>query len=79
MTKETDIGSKNWNFPKNHMHQHLFDDIVAKGVTRNYNTKYDEAMHRPLKDSYALRTNFRNIAQQVCNILFAAPISCLIL
>ena len=43
---------KNWDFPKNHTHAHLFDDILAKGVTRGYNTKVDEGMHGPLKNSY---------------------------
>jgi hypothetical protein len=44
---------------------HLFDDIMAKGVTRNYNTKPNEQMHGSLKDSYLLRTNFKDIAAQV--------------
>ncbi|KAG0707969.1 hypothetical protein DFH29DRAFT_979579 [Suillus ampliporus] len=56
---------KGWNFPKLHMDVHFFDDIEAKGVTRNYNTKLNEKMHGPLKDSYLLRTNFRNVAEQV--------------
>ncbi|KAG1735740.1 uncharacterized protein EDB91DRAFT_1083640 [Suillus paluster] len=33
---------KNWSFPKNHLAAHLFDDIEAKGVTCNYNTKPNE-------------------------------------
>lgn len=56
---------KNWNFPKIHMMAHLFDDIEAKGVTRNYNTKPNEKMHGPLKDIYLLQTNFRDVAEQV--------------
>lgn len=56
---------KNWNFPKIHALQHLFDDIEAKGATRNYNTKINEKLHRPLKRSYALRTNFKDVAGQV--------------
>lgn len=57
---------KNWNFPKMHALVHSFDDIVAKGASRNYNTKPNEKMHGPLKTSYARRTNFRNVAPQVC-------------
>lgn len=56
---------KNWNFPKIHTHQHLFDDIRAKGVTRNYSTKPNEKLHGPLKKSYRLRTNFKDVAGQV--------------
>jgi len=61
---------KNWDFPKNHTHAHLFADILAKGVTRGYNTKVNEGMHGPLKDSYQLRTNFREFAEQVTIIDF---------
>ncbi|KAG1748936.1 uncharacterized protein EDB91DRAFT_1244739 [Suillus paluster] len=43
---------KNWSFPKNHLAAHLFDDIEAKGVTRNYNTKPNKKCHGPLKESY---------------------------
>lgn len=56
---------KNWDFPKNHMLSHLFDDIMNKGVTRNYNTQPNEQMHGSLKDSYDHRTNFKNVASQV--------------
>jgi hypothetical protein len=47
------------------MFSHLFDDIMNKGVTRNYNTQPNEQMHGSLKDSYDLRTNFKNVAAQV--------------
>jgi hypothetical protein len=57
---------KDWNFPKMHSHKHTFNDIEAKGVTRNYNTKPNEKLHEPLKDSYKLRTNFKDVANQVC-------------
>jgi len=63
--KTADIEDKGWNFPKLHMDVHLFDDIEAKGATRNYNTKPNEKMHGSLKDSYLLRTNFQNVAEQV--------------
>ncbi|THH15028.1 hypothetical protein EW146_g5390 [Bondarzewia mesenterica] len=59
---------KNWNFPKIHSHQHLFDDIKAKGATRNYNTKPNEKLHGALKDAYALQTNKKNVASQILNI-----------
>ncbi|KAG1903490.1 uncharacterized protein F5891DRAFT_946968 [Suillus fuscotomentosus] len=64
----TEEDDKNWNFPKLHMITHLFDDIEAKGVTRNYNTKPNEQMHGPLKDWYQHRTNFKNIAEQILRI-----------
>ena len=57
-------GSKNWDFPKIHWIEHAFDDIEAKGVTRNYNTKPNEKLHGPLKKCY-LKTNFKNVTEQV--------------
>ncbi|SJL14897.1 uncharacterized protein ARMOST_18373 [Armillaria ostoyae] len=60
--------AKSWNFPKIHSHQHLVDDIMAKGVTQNYNTKPNEKMHRPLKDAYQLRTNFKEVAEQILRV-----------
>jgi hypothetical protein len=65
MTQTADDNVKNWNFPKLHMTTHIFDDIEAKGATRNYNTKPNEQMHGPLKDWYLNRTNFKNVAEQV--------------
>ncbi|KAJ7700548.1 hypothetical protein B0H14DRAFT_3100108 [Mycena olivaceomarginata] len=63
--KGTDFADKNWNFPKAHLHQHLFDDIERKGVTRNYNTKISEPLHRPLRDAYHNQTNFKNVQPQI--------------
>lgn len=63
--KASDPDAKSWNFPKIHYQQHLFDDIVAKGATRNYNTKTNESLNRPLKGIYHNRTNFRDVAEQV--------------
>jgi hypothetical protein len=61
------LGSKNsWDFPKNHSHQHAWDDIQNKGVTRNFNTKYNEKDHGPLKDTYKLNSNFKDFGPQVC-------------
>ncbi|KAI6151572.1 hypothetical protein BKA82DRAFT_169619, partial [Pisolithus tinctorius] len=63
---------KNWNFPKNHIHMHVFNNIKAKGVTHNFNTKPNENMHGPLKEAYQKQTNFKDIAQQVSPKLFAS-------
>lgn len=65
---EEGLIGKNWNFPKNHLYVHLFDDIVAKGVTRNYSTKPNEQMHGPLRKIYQ-RTNFRDVAPQVLSLM----------
>ncbi len=56
---------KTWDFPKVHSHKHLFDDIEAKGVTLNYNTKLNESMHGSFKESYQRRTNFKDFEKQV--------------
>lgn len=63
---------KNWNFPKNHLYVHLFDDIVAKGVTRNYNMKPSEQMHRGIRKTY-FTTNFKDIAPQVSDVILLIP------
>ncbi|PPQ82862.1 hypothetical protein CVT24_008300 [Panaeolus cyanescens] len=63
--KAIGLDSKGWDFPKNHIHRHMFEDIISKGVTKNYNTKYDEAMHTSLKESYQFRGHFRNVADYV--------------
>ena len=52
-----------------HSHQHTPFDILAKGVTSNYNTKPSEQMHGKLKRIYSEHTNFRNVEGQVCLIL----------
>lgn len=48
-----------------HLLNHIFDEIVAKGATRNFNTKPNEKLHGPLKKHYLRRTNFKNAAPQV--------------
>ena len=63
--KANNPNAKSWDFPKIHYQQHLFDDIMAKGATRNYNTKTNESLNRPLKEIYHNRTNFRDVAEQV--------------
>ncbi|KAK0457905.1 hypothetical protein IW261DRAFT_1579893 [Armillaria novae-zelandiae] len=68
LTRSTDPGAKSWNFPNVHSHQHLVDDILRKGVTLNYNTKPNEKMHGPLKDAYQLRTNFKDVAEQILRV-----------
>ena len=57
-----------WEFPKNHIRAHIFDDILAKGMTPIYNTKPNEKMHGPLEESYQQRMNFKDIAEQVCRL-----------
>ncbi|KAK0232083.1 hypothetical protein EDD85DRAFT_792978 [Armillaria nabsnona] len=54
-----------WDIPKMHTQKHLFSDIQAKGVTKNYNTKINESMHGPLKKAYQTQTNFKNVAEQI--------------
>jgi hypothetical protein len=48
-----------------HLIQHLFDDIMAKGVTRNFTSKTFEKMHGPMGDSYKQITNYKNVVPQV--------------
>ncbi|KAK0485508.1 hypothetical protein EDD18DRAFT_1111458 [Armillaria luteobubalina] len=55
---------------KVHTQQHLFDDIIAKGATKNYNTKVNESMHGPLKKTYQTQTNFKNVSEQYSNMIF---------
>ncbi|KAG2090891.1 uncharacterized protein F5147DRAFT_764362 [Suillus discolor] len=59
------VTGKDWNFPKKHASSHLFDDILAKGTTQNYNTKPNEKMHGPVRDIYRNQTNFKDIATQI--------------
>ncbi|KAI6095746.1 hypothetical protein EV401DRAFT_2062414 [Pisolithus croceorrhizus] len=67
-SEKTENVKKNWNFPKNHMHMHVFDDIKAKGVTWNFSTKPNEKMHGPLKEKYQRCTNFQNVAEQILQV-----------
>ncbi|KAF8266327.1 hypothetical protein EI94DRAFT_1850454 [Lactarius quietus] len=73
-----DDPAKKWNFPKMHALVHSFDDIEAKGASRNYNTKPNEKMHGPLKKSYNLQTNFKNVAPQILWIEHVTFVSVLI-
>ncbi|KAL1673601.1 hypothetical protein EV122DRAFT_222273, partial [Schizophyllum commune] len=63
------LGSKNWNFPKIHLHAHLFDNIWDKGVTRVQSTKPFEKLHGPIRKIYLEQTNFKNIDKQILNII----------
>ncbi|PBK82761.1 hypothetical protein ARMGADRAFT_946079 [Armillaria gallica] len=69
LTQSVNPGAKSWNFPKIHSHQHMVNDILEKGVTLNYNMKPNEKMHGLLKDTYQMRTNFKDVAEQVFIIL----------
>ena len=66
--KPEDLETKSWNFPKIHSLQHIFDDIVAKGASRNFNSKTNESLNRPLKRKY-FRSNFKDVAEQVNQIV----------
>ncbi|KAI9445866.1 hypothetical protein H4582DRAFT_2069128 [Lactarius indigo] len=50
---------KDWNFPKMHALVHGFDDIEAKGASRNYNTKPNEKFHGPLRKLYLNQDQFQ--------------------
>ncbi|KAG0703025.1 hypothetical protein DFH29DRAFT_982086 [Suillus ampliporus] len=63
-----DDSGKNWAYPKWHSHAHLFDDIEAKGATRNMNTKPNEKCHGLIRRIYLRWTNFKNIAEQVLRL-----------
>ncbi|KAI6018855.1 hypothetical protein EDC04DRAFT_2869958 [Pisolithus marmoratus] len=76
--EKTDNTKKSWNFPKNHTCMHVFDNIEAKGVTHNFNTKPNEKMHGPLKEKYQKHTNFKNIAQQILDVDHVEAVSELI-
>jgi hypothetical protein len=64
-SKNPGLPLKNWDFPKVHMMTHLFDDIIAKGVTRNYNSKTSESLHGAFRWDYQSGTNFRDVDAQV--------------
>jgi len=68
---DTQLPVKEFNFPKMHAHQHVFDHILDKGATYGYSTKLFERLHGPLKKWYLLRTNFKNIAPQACFLLLS--------
>ncbi|KAF8166643.1 hypothetical protein K438DRAFT_2065546 [Mycena galopus ATCC 62051] len=61
----TEFEDKNWDFPKAHLHQHLFDDIECKGITKNFTTKISESVHGPVRAAYLRQTNFKNVQPQI--------------
>ncbi|TFK59648.1 hypothetical protein BDN72DRAFT_890374 [Pluteus cervinus] len=63
---DSDVLNVNIHYPKAHMHAHLFDDIIDKGVALNYTTMVNERLHHNLKEYYHDRTNFRNVGVQHC-------------
>ncbi|KAJ6468344.1 hypothetical protein C8R45DRAFT_1055287 [Mycena sanguinolenta] len=66
----TEFKDKNWEFPKAHLHAHAFDDIVRKGVSKNFGTKIDESMHGSVWAAYLRQTNFKNVQPQQKPISF---------
>ncbi|KAF8132645.1 hypothetical protein K438DRAFT_1998510 [Mycena galopus ATCC 62051] len=66
---DTEFEDKNWNFPKAHLQQHLFDDIERKGVTKNFTTKIDESTHGLVRAAYLQQTNFKNVQPQILRSL----------
>ena len=65
MNDTTLQNEKTWDIPKMHLRAHVFDDILAKGVTRGYNTKVNEHLHGPIKNIYDHIRNGRNIDERV--------------
>ena len=56
---------KSWSFPKRHALEQIFDDIEAKGATKNTSTKPNKKMHGPLQEIYLRQTNFKDVVPQV--------------
>ncbi|KAH9983647.1 hypothetical protein BJV74DRAFT_797311 [Russula compacta] len=48
--------------------QCFFDNIKQKGATHNYNTKPNEKLHGPLKKTYKMHTNFKDIGPQILKL-----------
>ena len=68
MTEKKKDYTRDWNFIKMHYQLHAFDDVLCKGATRNYNTKPNEKLHKPMRDAYHRRTNFKSVEKQVCSL-----------
>ena len=48
-----------------HLRVHVFDDIQAKGVTCNHNTKVNKNLHGPIKDFYEQVGNGKDVDKNV--------------
>jgi hypothetical protein len=70
------LADKNWDIPKMHLRVHAFDDILAKGVTRNYNTKVNENLHGPIKDFYEQVGNGKDVDKNVSHCLLSLASDC---
>ncbi|KAJ7056214.1 hypothetical protein C8F01DRAFT_1062415 [Mycena amicta] len=66
--------SKNWNFPKAHLHEHAFRDILRKGASRNFGTKNDESMHGKIRTAYLRLTNFKDVAPQILRFVHRSTV-----
>ena len=62
---QCDNDSKDWDIPKMHTHVHTFPNIMAKGVTINYDTKPNEGTHGTSKDTYKLMSNGKEYEDMV--------------
>lgn len=60
---------KSWNFQKNHTYIHAPDDILAKGVTRNFATNINEAVHLTVKGDYHAHGNGHDVEAMVRSAL----------
>ncbi|KAJ7059195.1 hypothetical protein C8F01DRAFT_1370778 [Mycena amicta] len=65
---------KNWNFPKIHLQLHAFDDILRKGITKNFGTKIDESMHGPARAAYLTLTNKKDVAPQILRFIHRSTV-----
>ncbi|KAJ3555947.1 hypothetical protein NM688_g2296 [Phlebia brevispora] len=59
---------KKWDFIKLHWQTHSYDEIWAKGATRNYNTKPFEKLHGEFKTTYRERTNYKQVDNQILHV-----------
>ncbi|KAI0686368.1 hypothetical protein BC835DRAFT_1288244, partial [Cytidiella melzeri] len=50
---------------KIHSHLHAARDIRRKGVIANMDTKVNEKMNRPMRETYHRQTNFKNVEPQL--------------
>ncbi|KAI5996963.1 hypothetical protein EDD15DRAFT_2528643 [Pisolithus albus] len=65
---DPDSIQKNWDFPKAHLAKHAFQDIIEKGVARNYSTRPNESHHRPIRKYYLRQTNRKDMPEQILQL-----------